>query len=123
MIMNYDHSAHDQQKLDSDKDWNLKFDDELINKIYLTHYEDLPTLKQPIITNLLTKLPPANKQKMVKKLKNPIDYTSIPKYEFYPPPPVKEFEPFLPTPSRMPALKQIDLSIWTEEAIGNKYHY
>ena len=121
MIMNYDHKAHNDSILQNDKDWNLKFDDKLIDQVYLTRVQDLPIMNTSICTNLLTKIPDQTKTKMKKKLKNPIDYTTIPKYEFYPPPPPREFEPFLPIPSRVPALKQIDLSIWTEDAVGNKY--
>lgn len=62
----------------------------------------------------------APKQRLRRKLPNPIDYTSVPSTLLHakldtPPPP-----PFTPLPSRMPNLHSISLSITTDEAIGNK---
>ena len=123
MIMNYDHSSHNDELLRNDDDWNIEFNQKLIDQAYLTNISLLPTASHTICTNLLTKTPEKTKTKMTKKLKNPIDYTSIPKYEFYPPPPEHHCAPFSPVPSRVPALKRIDLSIWTEDAVGNKSYF
>lgn len=126
MIMNYDHNSP-MASLDAlEKEWDVD-EQKVFENTFLTPVEQLPTRPETeICTNLLTtELShvglPRIKKGFTKKLKNPIDYTSIRDEDFLPGPPAHEIPPYSPLPSRVPALRRIDLKIWAEEAVGNKY--
>lgn len=111
LLLNYDHSGLDFDELPD-------LDTEIEN-IYKQQAHKLQCYDQHI-TGILSppeQLPP---RRVRKKLKNPIDYTAIPKEIFYAP----EFVPidmrFSPKMDRVPKLKSIVLDIYTEEAIANK---
>jgi hypothetical protein len=129
MIMNYDHFSPNAnvELLEQDQIWSRKFTKEMIENVYSVHLDSLPTKPDlGTCTNIIAAelqdvgLPPTLPG-IKKKLRNPIDYTSIPKELFHAPPLPQEFPPYSPLPSRIPALKKIDLKIWAEEAVGNKF--
>jgi ribosomal protein L5 len=119
VLMNYDHANQI-----ADSDWELP--DLCMDEVYSVPLEKLPTRpEQGLCTNLLsTKYAhvglPKKQTGFVKKLKNPIDYTTIPNVDFYAPPEGKEPPKFSPLPYRTPALRQIDLKIWSDDAVTNK---
>jgi ribosomal protein L5 len=119
VLLNYDHAVDVK-----DSDWDIP---ELsLEELYSLPLEKLPTRPESeLCTNYLsTKLShvgiPKKELGFVRKFKNPIDYTSIPNEDFYAPVGTQEFTKFSPLPYRTPALRQIDLKIWAEEAVGNK---
>ena len=86
MALTYDHSSPSLQNLEQDQLWNYKFTDQDYEKVYTLNINDLPTKhNENLCSNLLTtKLKSIQKHsRLEKKMKNPIDYTSIPKEDFY----------------------------------------
>jgi ribosomal protein L5 len=111
LLLNYDHSGLDFDKLEDAETE--------INEIYKLQVHKLPSYDQHI-TGILSPPEPLPQRKIRKKLKNPIDYTAIPKEIFNAPDFVPVDLRFSPKLDRVPKLKSIVLDIYTEEAIANK---
>jgi hypothetical protein len=117
MILTYDHKS----RIESHSEWNKSLGDTPFEDLYTKTLDELPSEMLPDMLFTTERGQKPLKTKKPKKLKNPIDYTAIPKEIFYAPPPDPPVPPMLPVPSRLPALKSIALKIWSDDAVSNKY--
>jgi len=122
MILTYQHTKS-VKDLETEREWQLDSQslDERVQANFKTHLhllETEPETKE--ITGILSLKEKQEKAIKKKKLKNLIDYTSIPKEIFNAPEWTDTSRPYSPLMSRIPALKSVVLDIYTEEAIQNK---
>ncbi|KAI8893231.1 ribosomal protein L5 domain-containing protein [Globomyces pollinis-pini] len=127
-IISYDHDsvAASLEHLELCGEWNQSLSPTLMDDTFSVHLSKLPTRPTTeLCTNLYsTKLAHVGLQKDYKNFKkpllNPIDYTKVTK-EYLNAPKFKQVKDrYSPLPSRTPALRKIDLKIWTEDAVANK---
>ncbi|KAI8908052.1 ribosomal protein L5 domain-containing protein [Gorgonomyces haynaldii] len=128
MVLSYDHHSPDARIEKALEHHEFKRTLPSLREVYSTPLHALPTLPerpsvdQCLLTTENEKIGiPTRQVKFVRKLKNPIDYTSIPTEIFNAPPPAPPKKPFAPWPSRLPALRKIGLRIWSEDASANKF--
>lgn len=121
-MLSYDHEQ--AMKVDLTRpEFNPSLPERPMETLFTTDIDSLasrPELGNQFLLSTEAQLRTRQKVRWQKKLKNPIDYTSIKKEEWLAPVVDNTRAPFAPLPDRLVALKKVTLRIWCEEAAANK---
>ncbi|KAJ3339326.1 hypothetical protein HDU91_001036 [Kappamyces sp. JEL0680] len=124
MLLCYQHNPNALQELEKSPEWSKSSPS--LATLFSTPLHALDTRPEhssSAHTGWITPPPPKPVQEkgvFKRVVKNPIDYTSVPKHILQAPPEAPPPAAYSPLPSRMPRLQGVELEVYTEEAIGNK---